>query len=414
MNKRLLLLFFLATIAVGTQARHTILSNRYQSLTVMVNNNWLSAPVMQLNSGDILNISFDELSHDAHRLIYKIEHCEIDGSVSEDIFESDYLEGFNGMTIDNYEKSRGTTVLYTHYRLQIPNEQCRLKMSGNYRLTVYEEDNEMEEVLQVDFAVNEDLMKIGMEVSTNTDIDINNRHQQLHIKLNYGNVKVNNIDEQLHVVVRQNEREDNQCINPRPTFINLNGLEWSHQRELIFPAGNEYRKFEVLALSHPTMGIDHISWDGEMYNAYPFVCEERKNYLYDVDANGCFYIRNSDNFENDVTCDYVFVHYQLLMDPPLEQGNVMIDGRWCNNRDKGSYMMSYDEETRSYHATLLQKQGYYSYQLLGCNDEERFALESEGNFYQTENTYQMYVYYKKNGGRTWRLVGYKEVESSQR
>ena len=182
MNKRLLLLFFFATIAVGTQARHTILSNRYQSLTVMVNNNWLSAPVMQLNSGDILNISFDELSHDAHRLIYKIEHCEIDGSVSEDIFESDYLEGFNGMTIDNYEKSRGTTVLYTHYRLQIPNEQCRLKMSGNYRLTVYEEDNEMEEVLQVDFAVNEDLMKIGMEVSTNTDIDINNRHQQLHIK----------------------------------------------------------------------------------------------------------------------------------------------------------------------------------------------------------------------------------------
>ena len=92
----------------------------------------------------------------------------------------------------------------------------------------------------------------------------------------------------------------------------------------------------------------------------------------------------------------------------------MIDGRWCNNRDKGSYMMSYDEETRSYHATLLQKQGYYSYQLLGCNDEERFALESEGNFYQTENTYQMYVYYKKNGGRTWRLVGYKDVENSQR
>jgi hypothetical protein len=86
------------------------------------------------------------------------------------------------------------------------------------------------------------------------------------------------------------------------------GLKWEHNRELIFDAGNEYHKYEILDIHHPTMGIDYLEWDGENYNVYPFSSKERPNYLYDEDANGAFYIRNSDNIDNDITSEYVLVH----------------------------------------------------------------------------------------------------------
>lgn len=405
----LLLMAWGMVAALPTHARNKIFSPQYKTLQAVVNNDWLSPPVMRLNSDDILNIGFDELSHEYHRLVYKIAHCEADWSPSDGLFESDYVEGFNGLPIEDYQNSRGTTTLYTHYRLQIPNSQCRIKMSGNYRLTIYDEDSDMEKVMEVEFRVTDSRMNVGIEVSTNTDIDNNLSHQQLRVKLNYNGLKVTNLDEQVYMVVTQNGREDNMKVNPKPTFISNGGLEWDHNRQLIFKAGNEYHKYEVLALTHPTMGIDHITWDGHAYHAYPFASEPRHNYLYDEDANGAFYIRNSDNFENDYTCDYVFVHYRLDTHGLLPVPSVFVDGWWTTDQDRDSYRMVYDEESQAYHTTLLQKQGYYSYQYLRA--DERGAtdnLECEGNFYQTENRYQVYVYYRPIGARTWQLCGYQQ------
>jgi hypothetical protein len=48
---------------------------------------------MTLHSADRLVVGFDELSHDVRRLSYRLEHCEADWSTSEDIFESDWLNG---------------------------------------------------------------------------------------------------------------------------------------------------------------------------------------------------------------------------------------------------------------------------------------------------------------------------------
>ena len=68
----------------------------------------------------------------------------------------------------------------------------------------------------------------------------------------------------------QNGREDNLKENIRPTHITPQGLRWEHSRPLIFEAGNEYHKFEVLDVSHATMGLERIVWDGERYQAFPF------------------------------------------------------------------------------------------------------------------------------------------------
>ena len=411
MKKIMLGLFLaLATTLCHAYGRQTIYVPTIKTLQVVVNQDWLSPPVMKLNSTDVLNISFDEMSHDYHRFVYKIEHCEADWSVSDELFESDYIEGFNNNPIEDYQNSINTTVLYTHYKLQIPNEECRLKMSGNYRLTIYDEDNDGQIVLTAEFMVVEPIMSVGLAVTSNTDIDLNDSHQQLSMTLNYGPINITNREEQISTIVIQNNSHESSRINVKPNIVNNKGMRWEHNRELIFNAGNEYRKFEVLALSHPTMGIERISWDGHNYNAYPFMAEPRKNYLYDEDANGAFYIRNSDNIDNNYTCDYVYVHYKLKS-PELSGLTLAVDGNWATYDDHSIYRMEYDKTDATYNAVILQKQGYYSYRFVAIDANGNMTLApTEGSFYQTENRYQAYIYYKGTGERTWRLVGYRQVE----
>ncbi len=405
MNKRrqtLSILLLLATICC--HAGNSIFVPNVRSLTSIVNGDWLNRPVMELGSDDEMVIGFDELSHNFHRFVYKLERCEWDWTVTDGLFESDWLEGFNDIPIEDYQNSINTTVLYTHYQLTIPNDQCRLKMSGNYRLTVYDEDNYNQKVLQVEFYVVENLMNIGVEVTTNTDVDHNVSHQQLSMSVTYNDLRVNRLDEQLHTVVMQNWREELARNDVRPNYINTRGLAWEHNKALIFDAGNEYHKFEVLDVSHTTMGLDRIGWDGKNYQAWPFTATERRNYLTDKDADGAFIIRNSDNREIDYTCDYVWINYTLQA--PY-QGELYINGHWTTDADRENYHMLYDGASKLYRAHILQKQGYYSYEFVTADGK---TAPSEGNFYQTENRYQVLVYYKETGGRSWQLVGFRGVE----
>ena len=390
------------------EARNRIYSPDVKTLQVVVNQDWLSPPVMQLGKSDVLDVGFDELSHNYHRYIYHIEHCEADWSPSDGIFESDWLEGFNDNPIEDYENSINTTVLYTHYKLQIPNDRCRLKMSGNYRLHVMDEEQDDEEVLIVEFRVVEPLMNVGLGATTNTDIDHNLSHQQVNMTVRYNGISVTNPDEQIQTVVMQNAREDNCRQNVRPNYTQPGQLRWEHNRELIFDAGNEYHKFEMLDMSHPTMGVSHIHWDGQNFHVFPFCNEPRRNYLYDKDADGAFFIRNSDNIENDRASDYAYVHYKLI-NAVQQPEEVYVSGQWATEADE-TYRMTYDTDDHSYNAVVLQKQGYYSFQYVTRDEEGRGKnLPEEGSFFETENRYQALVYYKGTGERTWRLVGYQQI-----
>ncbi len=391
-------------------ARHQILSPNFKSLQVVLNDDWMALPIMQLGSDDVLHISFDELSHNFHRMVYQIEPCNPDWTTCEGLFESDWLEGFNNRAIEDYQNSLNTTVLYTHYHMQIPNNDTRLKMSGNYRMHIIDEETD-EEAMVVEFRIVEPLMKVTLGVTTNTDIDLNQQHQQLTMRVDYGSTRVINNTEQIQTFVMQNGREDNMKENVRPNYVTASGLSWEHNKGLIFEAGNEYRKFEVLDPSHPTMGLAHIAWNEEekCFHAFPFFAEPRRSYIYDEDADGAFIIRNSDNTEIDYTSDYVFVHYKMKAWRQYADANVRIDGRWTVE-PQVVYNMTYDETDQTYNAVVLQKLGYYNYQILMADfDGTTHLMPEEGSFYQTENSYQALVYYKGTGERSWRLTGIGSV-----
>ena len=152
------LLALLWLLPLAAQAENRINQTNIKTLVTMVNQNWLNAPVMRLHSDDVLTVEFDELSHDYHRYVYRLEHCEADWTPSEELFESDWLSGFNGNPIEDYAHSINTIVPYTHYQLQLPNDRCQLLMSGNYRLYILDEDDDNREVLVTEFMVTEQSM----------------------------------------------------------------------------------------------------------------------------------------------------------------------------------------------------------------------------------------------------------------
>lgn len=398
-------LVFICNLNICAQ-RNEILDKNIASLQVVANNDWLSLPIITLNSNDFVNISFDDLTHEYHRYCYKIEHCEANWQTSSALFESDYIDGFaSGNTIDDVQESTNTVQLYTHYNISFPNNKCRPKISGNYRVTIYNENDEKHVVCRAYFMIVEPSMGVHLNVTTNTDIDINGKHQQVEMAVDYGNNIVSNPQTQIKTVVMQNGRWDNAVINARPQYIKANGLQWIHCKDFIFDGGNEYRKFETLDVTHTTMGLESINWDGHNYHAWIWTDEPRPSYIYDKDANGAFLIRNSDNIDNDVNSDYIITHFRLKS--PHTADPIYINGFFTNDRFLPQYEMKWNEKNQQYEGELLLKQGYYSYQYLMMKPEGKIKpVPSEGNFYQTENTYQALIYFKANGDRTDRLVGY--------
>ena len=410
MKMKKVILLALLMVSLTTNAWHNVKMPTIKSLQVILNDDFEALPILQLKGQDVLHISFDELSHNYQRFTYHIEPCNPDWTPTEGLFDTDWLEGLNDQPIDDYDNSINTTVLYTHYTFDFPNEHTNVRMSGNYRLHIVNDETQDDAAI-VEFRVFEPITNVGLGVTTNTDIDLNDSHQQVKMTVKLNGLRITRLDEELQTFVMQNGREDNMKVNVRPNYITPQSLQWEHNKYLIFDAGNEYHKFEVLDPRHISMGLAEALWDAttSTWHAVPYPCEERRSYIYDEDVNGAFLLRNSDNYDAEHTSEYVYVHYFLKPLREYTDAHIIVNGRWATE-PLDQYIMNYDEADHLYKLTVLQKLGHYNYQLLLMDfDGTTHTLPEEGSFFETENRYQALVYYKATGERNWRLVGFQEI-----
>ena len=137
--KKIWILLFVCIICGEMHAQRTeVHTPHIRTVQVIANNDYMAPAVIRLGENESVEISFDHLTHDYHRYQYILTHCNADWTPS-DISETEYLDGFNDNPIEDYDISVNTTLPYTHYRLTLPNDQIQLKLSGNYRLTVYDD-----------------------------------------------------------------------------------------------------------------------------------------------------------------------------------------------------------------------------------------------------------------------------------
>ena len=406
----LILLLSVVSCPLSTNAQTQQIFNRnIKTLTLTVDDDPTLPPYLLYASRQYIDIEWDEMSHDYKRYRYHIDHCDWDWNVTDGIFESDYLEGLNDQLVEDFEKSFNTTQIYTHYRLRVPSKEIRLRLSGNYRVLIYEEDEEDSPVLEARFCIYEREAGIIAQLSSNTDIDFNDRHQQMTLSIGYGSLAVIDPEQELKVVVMQNRRWDSRVEGLVPNVRKPNGIEFTHNRNLIFPAGNEYHRFEILDVHRTATGVDRIDWFEPYYHATLFPAVIDHSYSYTEDQNGVYVVRSSDNYDDWTTAEYVVVHF-FLESPRLEGGDVYVSGWWAGQTFNPDCKMEYDEARECYHAAILLKQGYYSYEFI---QKDGLMQRTMGSFYETENEYEVLVYFRQQGARYDRLSGYRLMHNTR-
>ena len=86
--------------------------------------------------GESLTLSFDVINDNYHRLAYSIQHCNANFEPDElDFYE--FADGFNNREINNYRNSFNTHSTFTHYIIDISNDDVQLKISGNYIINIF-------------------------------------------------------------------------------------------------------------------------------------------------------------------------------------------------------------------------------------------------------------------------------------
>jgi hypothetical protein len=110
---------------------------------------------------------------------------------------------------------------------------------------------------------------------------------------------------------------------------------------------------------------------------------------------------------------YVNTVFLLKTDALYRNGNIYVFGQLTDWQLKPEFKMTYDEESKTYFTTALLKQGFYNYFYAYAKHDENVADPSvvEGNFFETENEYQVLVYHRPVGARHDRLIAYRAIDS---
>lgn len=401
--------------AYATDTRTAIFDSNFRSLRACTESNYYAPPVVELGGDDRVRIEFDEISPEMRYMRYSLLHCDANWQPSQ-LVESDYVDGFNEADIEEYDFSSGTFANYVHYGISLPNEDMPILLSGNYLLRVYPEEDSENTLLQVRFSIVEKAVDIFAEVTSRTDIDYNKSHQQVAVTVDTKDYRVENMYADLKVVVTQNARSDNEAIVTNPLRVSSNKAFFEHDRKLIFPAGNEFRRFEMTTTNYIGMGIDRYAYHDPFYHAELKIDEPRcyGSYTYDQTQYGRFTIRESNAFDSNTEADYMIVHFALDI-PRQSGGDIFVDGEFTQHNFTNANRMHFNEATNRYELDMPLKQGAYNYQYLWLPHGSKAALTApiEGDFYQTVNEYQIKVYNRRLGERYDRLIGYTVLYSGQ-
>ena len=375
-----------------------------------------------------LHISFDEMSHDVHFYTYTVVMMNggmsATASLNGGMLSSEYLRGFTTRDIADYEHSINTSREYTHYWFDFPNEDMALTKSGNYRLTIYEDGNPDNRVAEVDFCVVEPMVKIETKVRANTDIEFNGRYQQVDVDVNLQNLTNNLQPSEFRVVVTQNNRLDNAVTMTQPTFVEPNRLRYINNKALIFEAGNEYHHFDAFSCFYAGYGIDRVYYEMGDYHALLFPNEITKGqYIHEFDSDGRYVVNAERTNDSDTEAEYMWVYWTVPAEQPWFDGALYVGGEIFGNELSLRNRMQYDAEAKVYWLTALVKQGGYDFQYWFVPKSQESRAKSQGvqqktttqrvdgSYWQTENEYAVYVYWRPFGARYDRLIGVSSVKS---
>ena len=277
------LLWGIFSISAATDTSTRIFSQRFKTLKTTVEDNFMSPPVIRMGTNDRIIITFDEIAEDNSYLEYRLIHCNSDWQPSR-LVESEYISGFNSIKIEDYAFSSSTFVHYVNYMITLPNEDMRILHSGNYLLQVYDPDAPDETLVQTRFQVSENAIRTDGSITSRTDKGFNSEWQQLSLYLDCEGSEVLNPYQDLLVEVTQNMNTGMTRFLRAPLRVEGSRVVYEHMPDLIFPASNEYRRFESVSNGFPGMHVDSLRYMAQtiMYGLNPIIPVQRRNTIMTV------------------------------------------------------------------------------------------------------------------------------------
>lgn len=363
----------------------------------------LQPAVAPLSRQDLI-LEFDDIQENRYNYYVRLIHCNADWTKSS-LVDLDFMPVYNEFNINDYQYSNNTYLPFVHYRFQVP----AVKLPGNYLVLVYRDGNREDMILtarmmifsnQVTLAPNNNLVGNSALTATN---------QQINFLVNYRDLQVFNAMDNIKVVIRQNQRWDNARFNVKPSFIreDISQLEYRFfDQDKQWLAGNEFRFVDFRSLISPGRNTARID-----RTVKPFVLKVQTDqsreglaYAQYADLNGNFAIENLDYRDAPLSSQYIFVDFTLQA-PQLSGANVYVMGHYNHFARTEENRMKWNKATGAYETSIVLKQGWYDYTYY----VESPTLPStyfEGSHYQTENSYDVLVYYKSLTPMADMLVGY--------
>ncbi len=380
-------------------------------------NNQESLPVIRLNSQDQLELHFDDLDGYAKNYYYTFQLCDADWEPA-DVSPFDYIKGFIDNQLTQYRFSSIALTKYIHYQMLFPETSAVPIKSGNYLLKVYLNGDTSQLAFTKRFFVLNSKAFVNAQVMQPLDNQLVRTHQKINFIINTSQLSPVNALQQMKVMVMQNYRWDNLIKDIQPTFIRDNILEYSNENDIVFAAGKEYRWADVRSFKYLSDRMRKVDTINKQLNVYlkPDAPRNKQPYLLFKDLNGWFDINTTDMINNWWQSEYAWVHFTYVPEnnQPLDGKNIYLLGEITNNTIDDDAKLEYNSVKGVYEKTIFLKQGYYSYMYVAKDVKGNATADfetTEGNAWQTENDYTIFVYYRSLSDRHDELVAITTINS---
>ena len=372
----------------------------------------MGSPSIPLHSPTPLTLEFDDIAYEPDRYSATIIHCNADWTPS-GLKPADYLTQYNEFNVNEYEYSINTRIPYIHFTFQVP----PVTKSGNYIIKVYRGRQEDEAILVRRFMVYNNQVKVGAAVVASSKTEDRKTAQQINFNINYADRELIDPINNVKVFIRQNQRWDNAITILKPSFIRADRSVLEYQLfdgSNTFSAGNEFRFVDLRYTRTRGQNVASVKIEEDAVFAETTLDQSRAGqaYLEYLDLNGQYGIFTQDKTDNDLESEYVLITFNFKSDPMSEPPYVL--GALSDWGKNPAAKMIYDDKMKGYKATLLLKQGWYDYQY-GLKTADGYNMEKfEGAHFQTENEYEIFVYYRAMGSRYDELIGYTALNPNKR
>ena len=422
MNKKIVKCIQIAWILLLSLALHSqqpdhVYQSNIHSVSLIKTGDIYSYPVMTLNSGETFELDFDDLDADIKNYYYTYQLCNADWTPSV-LTSFDYIRGFQNVRIGNYRNSSIAATQYTHYQAVLPDRNCIPTRSGNYLLKVFLDADTSKLAFTKRFLVFENKAAIAAQVLQPFNAKWFQTYQKLNIAVTL-NSTINVFNQQdAHVVILQNYAWPTALYLNRPNIFRGNYFEYNDEAITAFPAGKEWRWIDLRSLRLMSDRMQRLEKNRDLIEAYVKPDGERVNqpYIYYRDLDGLFTIENADGYNPYWQSDYALVHFTFFPpgNRPYIGRDVYLYGELTNFTPDDSSKMIFNPDRGAYEKTLFLKQGYYNYSYVTASEHAGSPISfdnTEGNYWGTENTYMVLVYYRAFGARADELIGFTTLSS---